>query len=344
VSPKVSQALQIRPLDAADPDQMAAWHATYHAAHVFGHEHATPRMLPEIRADFLVDRPGDRREGWFGYVDGEVVVTGSVSLPLMDNRTLAELDVATRPDLRRRGHGSAMLEHLVERAVAQGRDTLTSDGYWSFEEPADGAGTPSAEFLTRHGFAFALGNVQRALSLPVDDAALERLAEQAAPYHRGYRLREFCGPVPDDVIDAFGDLIGSLITEAPLGDLDLEEEVFDADRIRADEKVLESMGREKYTTVAIAPDGELVAYSEIAVSRHEPGRAHQWGTLVRPAHRGHRLGIATKAHNLRFLQQHEPARSVVYTYNADVNDHMIRVNEIFGFRPVGRLGEFQRKL
>jgi hypothetical protein len=39
--------LQLRPLDAADPDQMAAWHATYHAAHSLGLEHATPRLLPE---------------------------------------------------------------------------------------------------------------------------------------------------------------------------------------------------------------------------------------------------------------------------------------------------------
>jgi RimJ/RimL family protein N-acetyltransferase len=125
---------------------------------------------------------------------------------------------------------------------------------------------------------------------------------------------------------------------------DLEPEVFDAARIRVDERVFAAMGRVKYTTVALAPAGDVVAYSEVAMPRHEPGRMFQWGTLVRPEHRGRRLGLATKAHNLRFLRQHEPDRSVVYTYNADVNDHMIRVNEALGFRPVGRLGEFQKEL
>jgi len=40
--------------------------------------------------------------------------------------------------------------------------------------------------------------------------------------------------VPEDIIDAFGALLGSLTAEAPSGELDLEEEVFDAARIRAD--------------------------------------------------------------------------------------------------------------
>jgi hypothetical protein len=119
----------------------------------------------------------------------------------MDSRNLAMVDVATRPDVRRRGHGSAMLEHLTGRALDEGRDTLTADASWAFDAPADGAGTPPAEFLTGHGFAFSLGNVKRALPIPVDDVLLARLVEEAAPYHRGYRLRQFCGPVPEDIVD-----------------------------------------------------------------------------------------------------------------------------------------------
>ena len=32
------------------------------------------------------------------------------------------------------------------------------------------------------------------------------------------------------------------------------------------------------------------------------------------------------------------------TYNAEVNAHMIGVNEEIGFRPVARLGDFQKRL
>ena len=88
----------------------------------------------------------------------------------------------------------------------------------------------------------------------------------------------------------------------------------------------------------------MVAYSEIGVPGYEPGRAYQWGTLVLPAHRGHRLGLATKVENLRRVQAAEPGRSALYTWNAEVNRHMVAVNEALGFRPVGRLGEFVKKL
>ncbi len=262
----------------------------------------------------------------------------------MDNLHLARVEVATHPGHRGRGYASAMLDHLTAVAVAQGRNTLNADAVWAYDGPADGAGTPNADFLTRRGFAFSLGDVKRVLELPVDEGLLARLADEVAPHHPGYTLRDFAGPVPEDIIDAFGDLVGSLITEAPMGDLDFEPEVFDATRIRADEKVFEASGRTKYTTVAVAPDGSLAAYSELVVPTYDPEHVYQWGTLVRPEHRGHRLGMATKVHNLRCFQAAESGRTRLFTYNAEVNTHMIGVNDAMGFRPVQRLGEFQKKL
>jgi RimJ/RimL family protein N-acetyltransferase len=88
----------------------------------------------------------------------------------------------------------------------------------------------------------------------------------------------------------------------------------------------------------------VVAYSDLATTVHEPGRAYQWGTLVAPAHRGHRLGVAVKVANLRLLGSERPDVTRVTTYNAEVNTHMVGVNEALGFRPVARLGDFQKKL
>jgi GNAT superfamily N-acetyltransferase len=336
--------MEIRRLDAADPEAMAAWHATYHDAQVHEQDHPSPWMLEEMRASFLGTQRGRLLEPFGGYVDGACVTTGVLELPLMDNLDVARVDVGTRPEDRRRGHGSALLEHLTGLAVTHGRGTLQTEATWAYDAPADGAGTAGADFLTGHGFVFCLGDVKRLLALPVEEALLDRLAKESAVHHTEYRLRDFVGPVPEDIIDGFGVLIGSLMEEAPKGEMDLEAEVFDADRIRADEVVFAASGRTRYTTVAVAPSGELAAYSELAVPAYDPDRVYQWGTLVRPEHRGHRLGMATKVHNLRQLQEGAPARTTLTTYNAEVNSHMVAVNEALGFRPVGRLGEFQKRL
>jgi GNAT superfamily N-acetyltransferase len=336
--------LEIRPLDAADPQQMAAFHATYHAAHVFGRTYSTPWMLEEMRADFLGQRTGERGQGYSGYVDGQVVTVGMVWLPLKDNLHLANVEVLTHPAHRNRGHGAAMLAHVTDVARSEGRHVLSTEAATPYDGPADGAGHPNADFLTRRGFRFGLSDVMRVLDLPADPALLERLAGAAAPHHADYTLRQFKGPVPDDIAEPFGQLISALVTEAPMGEMELEREVFDLDRIRADEEVFAASGRTKYTTVAVAGNGDVVAYSELVVPTYDPGRVYQWGTLVLPEHRGHRLGMATKTHNLRWLQREYPAGRLLVTFNAEVNAPMIAVNDAMGFRPVERLVEFQKKL
>ncbi|MGI8900474.1 MAG: GNAT family N-acetyltransferase [Nocardioides sp.] len=334
----------IAPLDASDDEALAGWHAAYLAADTAGRDHATPWMLPEMRADFLGERTGEQFLPFAGYVDGQVVSDGLVVLHRKENLDIASLKVWTHPSRRGVGYGSAMLEHVTEVARDAGRTVLSTEVAVPFDGPADGAGHPDADFIVRRGFAFDIGDVVRVLDLPADRDRLRELSAQAAPYHADYTLRRFLVPVPDDILAQFGELIGSLMTEAPSGELARDGETMDEERIRADERVFEASGRTKYTTVAVAPDGDVVAYSELVVPRHDPLHVYQWGTLVRPAHRGHRLGLATKAHNLLWLQQEEPGPATLVTMNAEVNGHMIGVNEALGFRPVERLAEFAKRL
>jgi GNAT superfamily N-acetyltransferase len=334
----------LRPLDASDPDALAAWHATYLAADTHRREHPTPWMLEEMRADFLGSRTGEEFLPFGRYDDGRVVSCGLLVLPLKDNLHVAWGTVWTHPDHRRQGHGSAMLDHLVGLARERGRSTLTTEVAVPYGSPEDGAGHPDADFALRRGFALDISNVVRVLDLPVDEDQVQLLADEAAPFHRDYTLRQFKGRIPDDIVVEFGELVGSLMTEAPSGAVTKEQEILDVERIRADEAVFEASGRTKYTTVAVAAGGELAAYSELVVPRHDPGHVFQWGTLVAPGHRGHRLGMATKAHNLLWLVREEAERTALVTMNAEVNRHMIAVNEALGFRPVERHVELHRSL
>ena len=337
--------LDIVPVDPFDRDAFDAWHAAYLAAELAeGDGVASPYQLEELRA--MAQDPGSSRwQGLYaGRVAGRVVVTGFVVTPLLDNTDRAELMVHTVPHARRRGHATAMLGHLEAVATGRGRSILVGESSWRYDAGPDGAGAPGRELARKSGYDLALGDVKRVLRLPVAGELLEALAAEAATRHPGHELRSWVGPVPDELLEGWARLSSLVLTEAPTGDLDVEQEYRDASVIRENEAVLARQGRTKFNTLALDPDGVPVAYTDLVTTVHEPGKAWQFGTLVDRAARGRRLGLAVKAANLRLLQAERPDIRLVSTYNAEVNHHMIEVNERLGFRAVARLGEFQKRI
>jgi GNAT superfamily N-acetyltransferase len=336
--------LEILDLDPFDDPAFEAWHAVYLRAQSALGEAATPWQLEELRA--LMQHPGLAAwsGGWSAVVDGETVGAGFIRTPLLDNLELAELDVHVDPDRQRLGIGSALLAHAEQQARRRGRTVVTGLVGWAWNAGSHGDGEPGPEFARARGWELALAEVQRELTLPVPADVLDRLAEESARAHAAYTLRSWSGPVPDDLLVGWAEITSSLATEAPTGDLDLEPEVVSTEVVREREAVLERQGRTKYNTVALDVDGAVVGYTDLATTVHEPGRAYQWGTLVRGDHRGHKLGVALKVANLRLLQAERPDITRLTTYNAEVNAHMIGVNEALGFEPVARLGDFQKRL
>lgn len=337
--------LQVRELDPADDAALDAWHHVYDVAerHELGAA-AAAWQLEEVRA-MMQDRGSHTwTGGWSGVVDGETVASGWMRTPLLDNTELAEMTVHVLPAHRRRGHGSALLAHLEGVARARGRRVLTGLASWPYDAGSDGAGASGPAFAAARGWSLALSEVQRELALPVAAGVLERLADEAARAHPAYTLRSWVGPVPDDLLHGWAELTSSLATEAPTGELDLEPEAVSPEAVREREATIARQGRTKYNTVALDAGGVVVAYTDLATTVHEPGRAYQWGTLVRRDHRGHRLGVAVKVANLRLLERERPDVRRMTTYNAEVNAHMIGVNEALGFVPVARLGDFQKRL
>lgn len=335
---------EIVALDPFDASAFEAWHAAYLRAQRALGDASTPWMLEELRA--LMQRGGSTAwtGGWSAVEGGATIGAGFLRTPLLDNRELAEVDVHVDPDHQRSGVGSALLARLEDEARSRGRSVLTALVGWRWEHGPRGEGAAGPGFAAFHGYDLALTEVQRELALPVDDAVLARLAAEAARAHQGYELRSWSGPVPDDLLEGWAALTSALTTEAPTGDLDLEPESASTDAVREREGTLAAQGRSKLNTVAVTADGEVVAYSDLATTVHDPGRAYQWGTLVDRAHRGHRLGIAVKVANLQLLQRERPDIVRLTTYNAEVNTHMVAVNEALGFRPVAWLGDFQKRL
>lgn len=337
--------LEIVDVDPFDDEAFNAWHATQRAGDVFGREEtATPWHVEESRVGAQTPDGGAWHGRYAGLVDGVVVVSGEVATPLLDNLEHAEVEVFTHPEHRRRGYGDAMLAHLEAVARDRDRTLLAANSAWPLDAPVDGAGTAGGEFLTARGYKFGLGDVQRMLPLPVADQLLDELAAEAAPRHTAYTLTSWVGAVPDEIAQSWIDLSATLMTEAPTGDIEREDETNDLEVMREREAISVKQGRTKYNTIAQDAAGTVVAYTDLAVSSHDVGNVFQWGTLVHRDHRGHRLGLAVKVANLRLLQSERDDQRRVITWNAEVNGHMIGVNERLGFRPTERFGEFQKRL
>ena len=279
-------SLEIVDVDPSDPASFRPFYEVYAAANRHGPqgEFGTVWQHDEVRVAMADPDPRTFRIGWAGRVDGRVVATGWMQGSTVDNTDLADVLICCAPADRGHGYAATMLAHVEEQARARGRARLLGEVHWPYSDGAEGAGSGELAWARRQGFELALVDVQRRLALPVPVERLDELAAEAAAHHAGYQLRSFTGRVPDDLVEGWAALDASLMTEAPTGEIDREAATADVDAIRAEEAMVEKQGRVKVCTVALTPDGEVVAYTDIAVTVHESERAYQWGTLVRPDH------------------------------------------------------------
>jgi hypothetical protein len=150
--------------------------------------------------------------------------------------------------------------------------------------------------------------------------------------------------MPDDLVESLCVLLGQLAVDAPSGAVDFEEEAVTSERYAEMLATTKAMGRARYETVALTPDRQVVAHSTLAMPLAGSTKVYQWGTFVHREHRGHRLGLATKAVNLRAVQTARSDLTLVITQNAETNEFMVSINQRMGFRPVEVAAEFVKRL
>lgn len=290
----------------------------------------------------------------------DVVGTASAILPLQDNTHLAYLQVVVHPDHRRRGVGGALLDELERIAKDAGRRTFIIDSEHGAEppegtdgvlEPPTGSGRvrasdPGAVMATRRGYVFEQAERYSLLELPVDDALLARLhAEAAEKAGADYRLVSWTERTPDAWVDDIAYLESRMSTDAPKGGLEMEEDHWDAERVRTYEKRIAD-GGQGFLVVAAehVPTGRLAAFTMVAYPHDRPEVVYQEDTLVLSEHRGRRLGMLVKSDLLRRLREVRPDARRIHTWNAEENGYMLGINVALGFRPRGVAGEWQKKL
>ncbi len=335
--------LEIATLDPFDDVQIAQFHAVYEAADQYGRRYACPFALEELVATQRRTSVGAERLAFFVRLGDVIVAVAGVEVPLLDNTDQVFADIGVAPQHRRRGLGTLLAQHVASIARDRGRSV------WNGWIPGREVGqpqtpTPGEAFAASLGLRLGLIDVQRRLALPVPAQRLENLRAQAARHHAGYRVDTWLDRCPDEHLAAYCRLKSMMMTEAPAGDLEVEDEVWDESRLRESETELTASGRQRYVCVALAPDGSMVGHTELVVPSYDVGAVYQWDTLVLGEHRGHRLGLAIKAANLAVVQAAHPALTSVQTFNAESNTAMIAVNEAMGFVPVEYQGEWQGRV
>jgi RimJ/RimL family protein N-acetyltransferase len=333
--------MDLRRVDVFDDAELERCHEVVAASERHERPYATPWSLQEERALYRAEDPAERREVW-AVGDGRRV-TGVVviELPLLDNTDMVWAEVHVDPEATGRGFGSALVDLVVRRTKEERRSAILVPSAYAFDRRSD---HPYRRFAERHGFALANTEVHRVLDLPVDGELLESMIREAAPHHPAYTIERYADGVPPELLPTYCHVHNQLVLDAPTGDIEFEAEALTPEIWLEREDQLRAARRLRSTVVALDGDRQVVGYSDVSIPLDDPENVHQWGTLVRRDHRGHRLGLALKARNLLDVQLEHPGRQVVHTANAEVNESMIAINERLGFRPVEIYPEFQRRL
>ena len=270
---------------------------------------------------------------------GDVAGAAEVGMPQKDNRRVANVEISVRPGFRGRGTGRALLERAEEFASANDRTVLLSSTYGrqATLESRD------ARFAEDAGYTHARSEVRRELRLPLEPDRIEALELTTAGTSSDYELVSWWRHCPEELVESRARLATTLTADEPHGDLDVETEHFDAERVRRWEQDLENVGRELACSGAVSrATGELAAVTEIGLPRPGEDLGMQFATVVAREHRGHRLGILVKLANLKLITGHAHMPKRICTWNAESNEHMIRVNEEIGFEVAGMAFNWQK--
>jgi GNAT superfamily N-acetyltransferase len=325
---------QINPRNAA---ALRAWWEVGHAATSERPGKPWP-LWEQSRVALPADNP-ERGVTLLGAIDGrEMVGAGLLTRTLKENLHSAMAFAWTRPDRTREGIGRRVVSELEVIASGDGRTTIQSEAYLP-----PGGSAAAEPFAAAMGYAVASRESIKELTLTDFVARRDALAAEAGAAD-GYRIITFDTVCPDEHLESFGRLLGMLMTEVPLGELDLEASEWTPERIRGAEQRQVDIGRHVHTAMAITPDGEVAGVSDVRVDDDDPVHGQVGITIVDPAHRGHRLGLALKlaTHNLAVATY--PELVTLDTSNAEVNTWMNAVNEALGYRTIETLLELQKKL
>jgi mycothiol synthase len=209
----------------------------------------------------------------------------------------------------------ALLETVCGQARAHGTRMLIG-GH---------ATEPGSRFAAAVGAVDSKRVIRSLLRLPLSEDV------RAGPVD-GYTVQTWIGPAPSHLLASYAAARNAINdAPAPAGE---EPVPWDTALVRDLEAAVERRKRDVRVTIAVDERGEVVAFTELRVSRTAGATAGTEDTAVVASHRRRGLGRWVKLESLRRLERDRPDVPLVATMNAEENNAMLELNRAVGFAPV----------
>lgn len=333
--------MTITQLDPADSVAIGQWYdlmvaVTRHDVPDF----PTPSRQ-EHTARFEHPWPALTEEALLAWYGDRVVGAASYLLPQTENLSMVYLELIVHPQYRRRGIGTSLLEEVYAAARRHHRSVIEIE---TVRALSGGVARDEVgyRYLTNRAQLPGVTSIRSRCQIADHSGGDEATLAEAWTHADGYSLVQWRDAAPEEIIEDVAALQSRLMLDAPTGDLAVEQELYDAARVRGQEATELGRGHRSYSTAARHDaTGQIVARTKLSFEANDDTHARQRVTIVEPAHRGRRLGLIVKSANHAYARAHEPALRVVDAWNAEENTHMRAVNAMLGFQPVDGWSVFQ---
>ncbi len=323
--------------------------------HDAGHDYLHEE--PEEMLGFWQDQSDWTQLGFAVLRDDAVLGVVKLMISNEPDAGAVEFDLMVDPPLWGQGVEELLLAEVEREARERGLTTIQT---WTLHRPgmpgprlspSTGWGEIPAHdrqtaFQVANGFTLEQVERNSVFDLTGDLGLVKRmLADALAAAGSDYRQIAWTAPTPPEFQDGFAYALSRLSTDAPQGGMVVDEQRWDAARVRRRDARQQAQG----LTVSVAavlhePTGTIAAYNELVIADDHGGATQQYGTLVLKEHRGHRLGALVKCANLLRWRQLVPESPRVSTFNAEENRHMLDINEAIGFVPASYAGAWKKTL
>lgn len=309
--------------------------------------------------------PYERQVILVARLDGRIVGTVDIALPLADNMDLAEFTLDILPEFQRRGVGRQLLEAAEHFAKSEGRTMIMVDTnhpaaslHGGADEqlvPGSGLGfvplaSREVDFARRTGYTLQHIEQFSSCALPLDSKLVAELEAEAEDANAGrYRVHHWTDRCPEQWLEAVAVLenaAGEVVSEGgETAEAEQQQLVFDAGVLRQAEDAAVAQGRRTVVTaVEHVASGRIVGLTTIGVLAQRQDVVFQDDTIVLQEHRGNKLGLLIKVANMQRLSEQFPDARVIYTWNAPENRYLLTVNKQLGFTTAGVTGLWQKEL